>query len=447
MYPLNELIDVDNRINISSINNGGGSWIPANESTGVSLDATTPQIKISILMKTNNPNRPSEIAEGDDFTGYRIVDEYMLDDLSLVQELKEMRSVVKFGDTTAPTEEQLQLYNDYIALSEYSASSPLNLYYMIQYAYDRAYDRIIDPNPEASFQTFKTAANENLIKFDMLCDRYDIVMQPFPRPEWFATFMTLLHDISETESFYDIDNWMEIYDILHLYNTNVNETFGDTTVNVNGGIEIQLVPFVEYSLLTTVDTDDRYRFSDFVAAFTQVHKAIEPVIFKRLDGNHYLDCKLIGTYGKSRTYVSDTEPNTFWPSLSIQLEFDVKLFNKSLSSTTINELRLIVKSYFNRITTVHSPNRDTNMDNNIYISHLIQQMEAHDNVAWMKFKGWYTDKKDDPKYYKDANTQSIELKWNQLEEMGRYDNGESKLESFNPEMFILEDDNIKINIV
>ena len=88
------------------------------------------------------------------------------------------------------------------------------------------------------------------------------------------------------------------------------------------------------------------------------------------------------------------------------------------------------------------------MDVNIYISHLIQQMEAHDNVAWMKFKGWFTDQKGKAfSEYKDANTQSLELKYKQLEEMGRYNDGTSLLENYNPEMFILEKDNIKINIV
>lgn len=447
MYPLNELIDIDNRINISSVYNGGGSWIPTNVATSVSLDASDPQIKISVLMKTKNPDRPSEVSSDSNFTGYKIVDEYMLDDLSLVQELKEMRSVVKFEDTTEPTEDQYQLYKDYMALVDENPSSPTNLFFMIKYAYNRAYDKIIDPEPVVSFEIFKQAANENLIKFSMLCKRYDEVMSDFDRPAWFSTYMELLHTITEMTSYTDVEDWMTMYNTLNSYVMNVNATFGDTTVNVNGGIEIQLVPFVESSLMTSVDNDGRYRFADFVSAFTQVHKAIEPVIFKRLDGNHYLDCKLIGTYGKSRTYVSDTSPDEFWPSLNLQLEFDVRLFNKSLSTNTINELRLIVKSYFNRITTVHSPNRDTNMDNNIYISHLIQQMEAHDNVAWMKFKGWYTNKKDDTSYYKDANTQAIELKWNQLEEMGRYENGESRLENFTPEMFILEDDNIVINIV
>jgi hypothetical protein len=75
-------------------------------------------------------------------------------------------------------------------------------------------------------------------------------------------------------------------------------------------------------------------------------------------------------------------------------------------------------------------------------------MEAHDNVAWMKFKGWFTDQKGKSNdFYRDANTQALELRWNQLEEMGRYDDGTSKLESYNPEMFILENDNIVINIV
>jgi hypothetical protein len=274
-------------------------------------------------------------------------------------------------------------------------------------------------------------------------------MADFDIPEWFETYHQQLVTITEYEKIDDVtrDNpnaWKDMYIVLSSYNTNVNKTFGPDTVNVNGGVTIQLVPFVQRDLM--IDVKDR--FSDFVSAFTQVHKAIEPVIFKRLDGNHYLDCKLIGTYGKSRTYVSDTDPDRFWPDLNIRMEFDVRLYNKSLATNTISELRDIVKSYFNKITTVHSPNRDNNMDNNIYVSHLIQQMEAHDNVAWMKFKGWYTDQKGKTNdFYRDANTQSIELKWNQLEEMGRYTDGTSRLENYNPEMFILDNDDIKINIV
>jgi hypothetical protein len=282
---------------------------------------------------------------------------------------------------------------------------------------------------------------------------YDEVMSKFPRSPWFETYTDQLNTITQYDSFDDVtkddpDAWMKIYNTLNSYNVNVNATFGPDTVNVNGGITIQLVPFVEYSLMNTVTDDGDDLFVDFVTSFTQVHKALEPVIFKRLDGNHYLDCKLIGTYGKSRTYTCDTAPDEFWPNLNIQIEFDVRLFNKSLATNTIEELRSIVKSYFNKITTVHAPDKNTDMDNNIYISHLIQQMEAHDNVAWMKFKGWYTDQKGKAfSEYKDANTQSLELKYNQLEEMGRYDDGTSRLESFNPEMFILEKDNIKINIV
>ena len=449
MYPLSELIDIDNRIKIASVINGGGSWIPTNGGTAVSLDATNPQIKITVLMKSSNEQRPTEISDDVDFTGYRIVDEYILDDVVLMQELKEMRSVVVFGDTTAPTPEQLDLYKAFMKLVEDDTTDPTNLHYMIQYAYDKAYDRNTDANEAAGFALFKAAARINDDKLLQLTEVYKTVMADFDIPEWFETYHQQLVTITEYEKIEDVtrDNpnaWKDMHDVLSSYNTNVNTTFGPDTVNVNGGVTIQLVPFVQRDLM--IDVKDR--FSDFVSAFTQVHKAIEPVIFKRLDGNHYLDCKLIGTYGKSRTYVSDTDPDRFWPDLNIRMEFDVRLYNKSLATNTISELRDIVKSYFNKITTVHSPNRDNNMDNNIYVSHLIQQMEAHDNVAWMKFKGWYTDQRGKTNdFYRDANTQSIELKWNQLEEMGRYTDGTSRLENYNPEMFILDNDDIKINIV
>ena len=111
-------------------------------------------------------------------------------------------------------------------------------------------------------------------------------------------------------------------------------------------------------------------------------------------------------------------------------------------------MRLIVKSYFNRITNVHTPVDAISMDNNIYISHVIQQMEAHDNVAWMKFKGWYTNEKNKTGgNYKDANTQAIVQKWKSLEDMLKDREGKSELERYVPEMFVMEDDNIVINII
>ena len=77
------------------------------------------------------------------------------------------------------------------------------------------------------------------------------------------------------------------------------------------------------------------------------------------------------------------------------------------------------------------------------MSNLIQQMKAHDNVAWLRFKGWYTDDKNNkPSKYKDANTQGIVRRRKTLEEMTT-----AELESYVPEMFVLEDDNIVINIL
>ena len=200
------------------------------------------------------------------------------------------------------------------------------------------------------------------------------------------------------------------------------------------------------------------RFENFVSSFTQVHKAIEPVIMDRLDGNHYLDCKLIATYGLPHTYCADVDVDKegeeyFWPDLNVQIEFDVKLFNQALATNTLNELRLMVKSYFNRLTSIHTPVDQISMNNNIYVSHLIQQMEAHDNVAFMKFKGWYTNEKNKTNgNYMDANIQAIVQKWKRLDDFPKYwDEIKmrqiSELEYFVPEMFILEDKNIVLNII
>jgi hypothetical protein len=258
---------------------------------------------------------------------------------------------------------------------------------------------------------------------------------------WETTYLDYYMDANE------ILDWSIIYSIFSSYPNNVNKAF--EPVNINGGMTIQLVPFVEYSLMNSD------RFENFVSSFTQIHKAIEPVIFKRLEGNNYLDCKLIATYGRPHSYSSDLNVNlspdddrAYWPDLNIQIEFDVKLYNQALATNTINELRLIVKSYFNRLTSVHTPVDAISMDNNIYISHVIQKMEAHDNVAWMKFKGWYTNEKGRANgNYMDANTQAIVQKWKSLEDMLKDAKGKSELERYVPEMFVMDDDNIVINII
>jgi hypothetical protein len=119
------------------------------------------------------------------------------------------------------------------------------------------------------------------------------------------------------------------------------------------------------------------------------------------------------------------------------------LYNQALATNTINELKLIVKSYFNRLTNIHTAKDMISMNNNIYISHLIQQMEAHDNIAFMKFKGWYTNEKNLPNgNYMDANYQAIVQKWDKLENFPK-----DELERYTPEMFVLDDENIIINII
>ena len=254
----------------------------------------------------------------------------------------------------------------------------------------------------------------------------------------------------DTDDFTPLDNFIcwDIADqIIHTYDESVVYIFQKT--NVNGGVEIQLMPFVQHTLMNSS------RFKNFVTSFTQVHKAIEPVIMERLDGNNYLDCKLTATYGLHHTYCADVDVNKegedyFWPDLNVQIEFDVKLFNQALATNTLNELRMIVRSYFNRLTSIHTPVDLISMNNNIYISHLIQQMEAHDNVAYMKFKGWYTQDKPNGNYM-DANIQAIVQKWRRLDDFPKYTDSSgrlvSELEHFVPEMFVMGDDDIVINII
>ena len=258
-------------------------------------------------------------------------------------------------------------------------------------------------------------------------------------PESFIKIENVLTEIGNDESNTgdDID-WVDVRDTMNGYVDSVNQAFD--TINVNGGMEVQLVPLVEYSLMNSD------RFTSFVSTFTQVHKAIEPVIFKRLEGNNYLDCKLIATYGLPHSYSSDVDyelDNVYWPDLNVQIEFDVKLYNSSLATNTINELRLIVKSYFNRLTSIHTPVDLISMDNNIYVSHIIQQMESHPNVAYMKYKGFYTNEKDNPDgNYTGTDVQAIVMKHEKLDNFTP-----KEMESFTPEMFILEDRNIVINVI
>ena len=458
MYPLTELIDIDNRVTIASKNNGGGNW-KSMSGNSVYLDALNPQLRISILIKSNDPNRATEV-DDPEFTGYMLVDEYLLDNVELVQELKEMRSVTVFEDSSTPTEEQAALYDKYIELNQIGTGSYVtaNMVYLTQYAYKRMNGDRTDPESICinaaqtvyrMFYLYTYGYPESGVK-----GYVDLILKDGEElPEWFTEMLTKLNLLATTmPDKYSTLPWEDIYTLFTNYANDLHEAF--KSINMFGHVEIQLMPFVQYNLMNSD------RFENFVSAFTQVHKAIEPVIFKRLEGNNYLDCKLIATYGLPHSYCPDdkvnlpsTDPNAFWPDLNIQIEFDVKLYNQSLEKNTINELRSIVQSYFNRITSVHTPVDAISMDNNIYISHVIQQMEAHDNVAWMKFKGWYTDEKTATNgNYMDANTQAIVQKWKSFEDMqkdlvGNHHVGESELQRYVPEMFVMDPNNIVINII
>lgn len=519
MYPLNELVDIDNRINIASLKTGGGGWTPMSTGSAVSISATDPELKISVLIRSNIEGRPSDIPnDGGEYIGYRLVDQYSLDDISLVQELKEMRSVVDFGESSVPSKEEVELYEDMMDYDVYNPQSAEelieygNLYNIGEWTYETATGLV----PTTPYEDIQNLAITAEIVISGMLDRYDDEMDqsvklpttsierilvvlrqirdtayqytvptyddPSVRKGYYwdgkfysdkihqvpmtgevgCFYMDLTdHDNDpynwvaykynvDTDDFTPLDNFIcwDIADqIIHTYDESVVYIFQKT--NVNGGVEIQLMPFVQHTLMNSS------RFKNFVTSFTQVHKAIEPVIMERLDGNNYLDCKLTATYGLPHTYCADVDVNKegedyFWPDLNVQIEFDVKLFNQALATNTLNELRMIVRSYFNRLTSIHTPVDLISMNNNIYISHLIQQMEAHDNVAYMKFKGWYTQDKPNGNYM-DANIQAIVQKWRRLDDFPKYTDSSgrlvSELEHFVPEMFVMGDDDIVINII
>lgn len=434
MYTLNQMVDIDNRINIASTSYGGGNWIPTVAGSTVSIDATNPEFKISILVRSQDSSRDSDITIGDTYTGFRLIDQYTLDDVALIQELKEMRSVVNFSDTSIPTDEQIVLYYAMLNEGNYNGNINGNIYTIINYAYDKMHDTpsMLTYNQLCDIVKYsKSTLNSQLIQYkrivsETIPDQLTLVL---------TIFGWILTDQSNSGSNV---NWTDVYTNLSPYKMYVNDAFEQT--NVNGGVEIQLMPFVEYSLMNSE------RFESFVSAFTQIHKSIEPIINQRLEGNNYLDCKLIATYGLPHSYSSDVDcelENVFWPDLNVQLEFNVKLYNSSLSTNTLNELRTIIKSYFNRLTSIHTPVDLIAMNSNIYISHVIQQMESHSNVAYLKFIGWYTNEKDIPDgAYMDANIQCITQKWKSLEDFPK-----EELERFTPEMFVLEDKNIVINVL
>jgi hypothetical protein len=121
----------------------------------------------------------------------------------------------------------------------------------------------------------------------------------------------------------------------------------------------------------------------------------------------------------------------------------VKLYNRALAVNTKSDLRGIVRDYFNRLTTVHTPKQLVSMNNNIYISHVIQRMEEHANVAYLKFNGWYVNEKNTKNgNYMGPDVQSIIQRWRRLEDMPT-----DELERFVPEMFVLDEENIEINII
>lgn len=496
-YPLNQLVDIDNRIRIASLYDGGGAWTATNGQSIV-VDATKPEFKITILVRSSDPNHVSEIGNDPTYAGYIIADEYSLESFSLIQELKEMRSVVKFSDSAAPSKEAMELYNHMIELIS-SDPDEKNIYDIIKYItnviagtrthIDEDTVRIIASAMETKVRAYVTVAKT--VPFtDVDDEKYDAIKSslsdiaswdkqyqiPSRDVQNFVTMYyygdTMYEDALHTTPITPVANvfyndiptddmyiqsyteptkvertrliiWEDQLNVLDTYGATVEETFAHT--NVHSGLTIELMPFTEYSLLTSD------RFPSFISSFTQVHKVLEPVIFDRLDGNDFLDTKLIATYGKPHSYTTefhrDINDNVYWPDLSIQLEFDISLKNQSIATDTLTKLRSIVKSYFSKLTTIHTTRDQISMDNNIYITELIKLMleEKSHNINYLKFVGWYTQDRytmTKQSKFMDANTQTIVQRYQNIDDFPK-----GELERFIPEMFIVEDSNIIFNVL
>lgn len=449
MYPLNKLIDIDKSIHIASTTNGGGAWTATNEGTPVTVDAEEPEFMISILIKSTDENfKPGPNATtflSTEYDGYRVVDQYTLDDISMLQELKEMRSVVNWGETTEPTEGEIRVYNELFKAS-YPSDQMRNFYDIRTYMHDR----LISHQTQLTFSDLKETCRmmSLYVQTSLGYIQPKVTMSDSLK---FISDLALAIGNIKTENDLDIltvyeemtgkedATWEDVYIAFDdtSYVAALDETFKGT--NVNGGLEIQLSPFVSAELMVSE------KFVQFVTAFADVHKSIEPVLFNRLEGNNYLDCKLIATYGLPHSYTSDVDKNiedSYWPDLSVQIEFDVKLYNNAIGMNTINELKIVIKDYFNRLTSIHTPIDVISMDNNIYISNLIDQMKDNENVAYLKFKGWYTNDKGHGGKYMNADYQAIVQKWDKIDDMPT-----DELTRFVPEMFVLNDDNIVLNII
>ena len=498
MYPLNELVDIDNRINIASRVNGGGSWIPTSQQNVV-IDATDPEFKITILVRSQYPDHVTDIGNDRSYDGYIIVDEFKLEKFSLIQELKEMRSVVDFSDASVPSPAAVEAYNEMTSWIS-TESKDLNIYDIIKFINNHmigttTHISLAEAQSTARIMWGKVLAEKtkiiDTVEYAVIDDElYDSIVeslrfigawdheyQLLSREEDNFKYMYYNNGIMyENEDltipitpqegiFYcnrSNDNmyimspedntrvtriqlmiWDDHYDTLNKYSGMVEDIFVNT--NVHSGVTIQLMPFTEYSLLTSD------RFPSFISSFTQVHKAIEPVIFSRLDGNDYLDTKLIATYGRPHTYTTEyhksQDDGIFWPDLNIQIEFDIMLKNQSIATDTLSKLRSIIKSYFSKLTTVHTAREKIDMDSNIYITELIRRMleEKSNNVSYLKFVGWYTQDRysfDKSSKFMDANTQSIVQKWTKIDDFPK-----QELERFTPEMFIVDDSNIIFNVL
>ena len=193
----------------------------------------------------------------------------------------------------------------------------------------------------------------------------------------------------------------------------------------NDNINATLVPFLKYDIAL-----DDERMSYFVRAFNDQYAAVEPVL-KRLDGNSFLDFKLINTYGKSNNYYigpkegSDVlwDSDILLDSVHVRIKFRMAVYDRSLYVQTCDAVINEIISFFENLS--NGEFKDVHVSDLI---HLIK--ENHPNVNYIRFLGFN-------EY--DANKQSIFVKYDDISELRR-----DELLPYVPEMIRVSKDTIEI---
>ena len=179
-----------------------------------------------ILFKSADTNLESPIDGDSSYIGYRLQDKWNIDPIPFVEELKEMRSVVHFGEYLEPKEYQINCYD---AFNELGIKDPSqqNITTIKQYAHDI----ITGLEPEMDFNSIRVVASEMNGKLESIIVEYSPYEDmPNLRNDYMTSLQSALVVLSESQHSGDVD-WNTLYSLTASYLPNIDEIFSTTSVN------------------------------------------------------------------------------------------------------------------------------------------------------------------------------------------------------------------------